>query len=94
MEQIRHETEFLMLICRTEFKIPDLAFNEDDEQYNADRRSCLGKYRIHNGLPLNPMGRTGITGRGLLNYWGPNHVIEAVFTRFVIKKNTFFSGFK
>jgi transient receptor potential cation channel subfamily M protein 2 len=57
-------------------------FNEDDKQYLADRRSCLGRYKLQDGLPLNPFGRTGITGRGLLNYWGPNHVIEAVFTRF------------
>jgi len=26
------------------------------------------------GRPLNPRGRTGISGRGLLGKWGPNHV--------------------
>ncbi|XP_057302958.1 transient receptor potential cation channel subfamily M member 1-like [Hydractinia symbiolongicarpus] len=34
------------------------------------------------GLPLNPVGRTGLTGRGLLRSYGPNHITEAIFTRF------------
>ena len=29
----------------------------------------------------NPMGRTGIRGKGVLWRWGPNHVIKAVVTR-------------
>ncbi|XP_052792596.1 transient receptor potential cation channel subfamily M member 2-like isoform X1 [Mya arenaria] len=32
-------------------------------------------------LPQNPMGRTGIRGKGILWRWGPNHVIKAVVTR-------------
>ena len=34
-----------------------------------------------NGLPLNPFGRTGLIGRGLLGRWGPNHALDAVVTR-------------
>jgi ADP-ribose pyrophosphatase len=33
------------------------------------------------GRPLNPLGRTGIHGRGLLGKWGPNHAADAVVTR-------------
>ena len=32
--------------------------------------------------PLNPRGRTGLSGRGCLNHWGPNHVCEPLITRF------------
>jgi ADP-ribose pyrophosphatase len=45
-------------------KRPSIRWNEIDN--NIDRRSHLGKYEIINGLPRNPIGRTGITGRGLL----------------------------
>ena len=33
------------------------------------------------GRPLNPLGRTGIHGRGLLGKWGPNHAADAIVTR-------------
>lgn len=33
------------------------------------------------GRPLNPMGRMGIQGRGLLGKWGPNHAADAIVTR-------------
>ena len=29
----------------------------------------------------NPTGRTGFAGRGLLDYWGPNHCADPVVTR-------------
>lgn len=29
----------------------------------------------------NPAGRTGITGRGVLGRWGPNHAADPVTTR-------------
>lgn len=31
--------------------------------------------------PLNPRGRTGIRGRGLLGKWGPNHAADPIVTR-------------
>ncbi|KAK4470843.1 hypothetical protein MN116_006359 [Schistosoma mekongi] len=33
------------------------------------------------GYPLNPCGRTGLTGKGLLPHWGPNHCIIIAITR-------------
>ena len=32
-------------------------------------------------LPLNPSGRTGLAGRGLLGKWGPNHAADPIVTR-------------
>ena len=34
------------------------------------------------GVPLNPNGRTGLRGRGLLGKWGPNHAADPIVTRF------------
>jgi ADP-ribose pyrophosphatase len=33
------------------------------------------------GRPLNPQGRTGMTGRGLLGKWGPNYAADPIITR-------------
>lgn len=30
---------------------------------------------------MNPVGRTGISGRGVLGRWGPNHAADPVVTR-------------
>ncbi|XP_039101414.1 transient receptor potential cation channel subfamily M member 2 isoform X1 [Hyaena hyaena] len=54
--------------------------------YNAvdgptDRRSFHGVYAVQDGLPLNPMGRTGLRGRGALGCFGPNHTLQPVITR-------------
>ena len=35
-----------------------------------------------NGRPRNPIGRTGITGRGQLGKWGPNHAADPIVTRY------------
>jgi ADP-ribose pyrophosphatase len=37
------------------------------------------------GLPRNPMGRTGMVGRGLLGKWGPNWAADPIVTRFNAK---------
>ncbi|XP_006898486.1 PREDICTED: transient receptor potential cation channel subfamily M member 2 [Elephantulus edwardii] len=55
-------------------------------KYNAedglvDRRSFHGLYQVRDNFPLNPMGRTGLRGRGSLRYFGPNHALHPVFTR-------------
>ena len=31
--------------------------------------------------PLNPRGRAGMTNRGLLGKWGPNHATDPIVTR-------------
>ncbi|MRR33792.1 NUDIX domain-containing protein [bacterium] len=33
------------------------------------------------GRPLNPVGRTGMAGRGLLGKWGPNYAADPLITR-------------
>lgn len=33
------------------------------------------------GRPINPQGRTGIAGRGLLGKWGPNYAADPIITR-------------
>lgn len=45
--------------------------------------SYEGRVRLdpENGRPLNPAGRTGICGRGLLGKWGPNQAADALLTR-------------
>lgn len=47
-----------------------------------NRKSYTNDYNIDkNGYPLNPLGRTGIFGRGLLGRWGPNHAADPIVTR-------------
>nr|XP_003706314.2 PREDICTED: ADP-ribose pyrophosphatase, mitochondrial [Megachile rotundata] len=60
-------------------------WNSIDE--NINRKSFTGDYVItKDGYPLNPIGRTGIIGRGLLGRWGPNHAADPIVTRW--KRNT------
>lgn len=48
---------------------------------NVNRISYCGLYEIYDNRPLNPFGRTGITGRGILGRWGPNHAADPIVTR-------------
>lgn len=54
-------------------------WNQLDDK--IDRRSFIGKYEIIDGRPINPIGRTGVTGRGQLGKWGVNHAADPVVTR-------------
>ncbi|KAF5290492.1 hypothetical protein FQA39_LY03596 [Lamprigera yunnana] len=54
-------------------------WNELDGKVN--RQSYAGIYRIDGRRPLNPQGRTGLKGRGVLGRWGPNHAADPVVTR-------------
>lgn len=56
-----------------------LAFNSLD--LNVDRRSHCGQYQLLENYPLNPYGRTGIKGRGVLGRWGPNHAADPIVSR-------------
>ena len=38
-------------------------------------------YIDEDGLPLNPLGRTGLSGRGLLGKWGPNLAGDLILAR-------------
>ncbi|XP_038676461.1 ADP-ribose pyrophosphatase, mitochondrial-like isoform X2 [Scyliorhinus canicula] len=61
--------------------------SEDGPRFNTldgriDRTSFVGCYELdEDKLPRNPMGRTGITSRGLLGKWGPNHAADPIVTR-------------
>ncbi len=44
-------------------------------------QSWHGFKRDGSGLPLNPLGRTGIEGRGLLGHYGPNHAADPIVLR-------------
>ncbi|KAL7672058.1 hypothetical protein ACOME3_006956 [Neoechinorhynchus agilis] len=66
------------------------SFNSVDKQldksnnirFTIDRTSCMGVYLLDDkGRPMNPMGRTGLCGRGLLQLWGPNHIRQYLITR-------------
>ncbi|XP_061893299.1 ADP-ribose pyrophosphatase, mitochondrial isoform X1 [Entelurus aequoreus] len=50
----------------------------------VDRRSFEGRYKVEDGKPLNPHGRTGLSGRGLLGRWGPNHAADPIVTRWKV----------
>lgn len=59
-------------------KEAQIKFNEIDNK--IDRTSFEGAYQVVDGLPQNPMGRTGVVGRGCLYHWGPNHAADPVVT--------------
>ncbi len=40
------------------------------------------------GRPLNPVGRTGLSGRGLLGKWGPNYAADPIITRINMATNS------
>ena len=52
----------------------------------VNRKSHFSEYAIVDGLPINPIGRTGIKGRGVLGRWGPNHAADPIITRW--KRNS------
>ncbi|XP_066295148.1 transient receptor potential cation channel subfamily M member-like 2 [Branchiostoma lanceolatum] len=63
---------------------------ELEEVMEVDRRSWIEdkntgvgiRYNITSeGVPQNPMGRTGLRGKGALFRWGPNHSMLAICTR-------------
>lgn len=45
---------------------------------NVNRVSHVGAYRVVNNLPINPFGRTGITGRGILGRYAVNHAADPI----------------
>ncbi|KAM9290570.1 transient receptor potential cation channel subfamily M member 2-like, partial [Gastrophryne carolinensis] len=63
----------------TEMELKNRKYNCVDGQ--LDLRSCCGTYPVQDGLPLNPMGRTGLRGAGGLRWLGPNHSLHPVLTR-------------
>jgi hypothetical protein len=65
-----------------------LRFNTYDREHNVNRVSIAGSYMVTDGVPINPVKTTEKTGRGpYLLFWGPNHIVQAVFTR--LKKDSY-----
>ncbi|KAM4796298.1 transient receptor potential cation channel subfamily M member 2-like [Rhinophrynus dorsalis] len=65
---------------------PQAEVTQKNRRYNSldgllDFRSSCGKYMVQDGVPLNPMGRTGLRGVGSLRWFGPNHSMHPVLTR-------------
>lgn len=56
-----------------------IKFNQLDGKTN--RKSFVKNYDIVGGVPRNPIGRTGVSGRGMLGKWGPNHAADPIVTR-------------
>jgi ADP-ribose pyrophosphatase len=76
------------VLSRPVWADPDIRKEEPEKpmQFNSldgkvDRRSHTGTYQIVDKVPRNPVGRTGMIGRGLLGRWGPNHAADPIVTR-------------
>jgi len=59
--------------------LPAYIFDTLDNGVN--RKSFEGPVILVDGVPRNPMGRTGARGRGLLGKFGPNHAADPIVTR-------------
>lgn len=61
---------------------PPWADPQDISKLPHDYKSYEGEVSFDtNGRPLNPIGPTGITGRGVLGRWGANFAVDAIVTR-------------
>ncbi|RWS20717.1 ADP-ribose pyrophosphatase-like protein, partial [Leptotrombidium deliense] len=79
-------TQFSLDFSGKEWADPNIGEAGFNPKWNAvdgevNRQSHEGEYKVVNGYPLNPSGRTGISGRGNRGKWGPNHAGDAVVTR-------------
>lgn len=73
-------------IIGKEWADPDIHDKDFHPSWNSldgkiNRVSYVKVYQIVDGYPLNPVGRTGLKGRGILGKWGPNHAADPVVTR-------------
>ncbi|XP_076343398.1 transient receptor potential cation channel subfamily M member-like 2 [Tachypleus tridentatus] len=84
--------EDVLFLIKTKGATPVLKWNSLSTTADGslvDRRSwILGddkttlEYKLDGeGLPVNPLGRTGLKGKGALPCWGPNHYIFVIITR-------------
>ena len=56
-----------------------------DWELRRHRTSLKRIHFDHTGRPMNPIGRTGLRGRGVLHYWGPNFTVDLLVTRVAFK---------
>jgi len=47
-----------------------------------DDEACFDAFEAETGRPINPLGRTGLRGRGRLGKWGPNQAADPIVTRY------------
>ncbi|XP_003380892.1 putative nudix hydrolase 6 [Trichinella spiralis] len=85
-------------ICQSSISYEKYYYNTtprfNDYDNNVDRRRLKkhisGKhksYALNGKYPLNPNGRTGVTGRGVLRRYGPNYLVQILISRLM---ETFF----
>ena len=81
-------TTKLILETKPVWADPDIADKEAFDKINfnvldgpTNRCSFVKEYTLVDGVPQNPVGRTGIKGRGTLGKWGPNHAADPIVTR-------------
>ena len=55
-----------------------------------DRKSLYGKLKFKNKYPLNPLGKTGVAGRGCLPRWGGNMTIGIIYIYKDFKTNKWY----
>lgn len=64
-----------------------LKYNAYDSLQGVSRCCLRGRVRLSqgpsepHGKPVNPRGRSGLGGKGILPHWGPNHIIVLALTR-------------
>ena len=51
--------------------------------------SFEGEVKFNKGIPLNPFGRTGLGGRGVLGKWGANFAVDGLITTIHPETNFF-----
>ncbi|KAJ1477603.1 ADP-ribose pyrophosphatase [Baffinella frigidus] len=78
--------KFLVPDDKVAFSIPwpeyaPTDYTAQSKPKQVNRASHNGTYKIVDGLPQNPRGRTGMKGRGLLGHFGPNHAADPVVSR-------------
>lgn len=57
------------------------AWNAVDGKINRASFICQYIFDQNTLCPLNPIGRTGLAGRGVLGRWGPNHAADPIVSR-------------
>jgi hypothetical protein len=62
-------------------KPPVWADSVDVKTVDFSKRLVYGTITFRDGFPINPVGRTGVTGRGVLGKWGPNSAGDPLFTK-------------
>ncbi|XP_072024231.1 ADP-ribose pyrophosphatase, mitochondrial-like [Amphiura filiformis] len=60
-----------------------IVWNKLDGKVNRQTYEKCKTYKVPeiDGRPSNPIGRTGLKGRGELGKWGPNHAADPIVTR-------------